>query len=116
MEAKRLLPSLLAELYQAEHSVCRHTMREADRLGPIPPASAMRVIGAHANLAVDEIEALLRERHVSLRTFGGVVGDAISFVRELVFDRVVDLERSYRGTLLGVRHGIDLVRLLRTAA
>jgi hypothetical protein len=116
MSPKRLVPSLLVELHQAEHSTCRHAMREANRLGSIPPAAAMRVIGAHANLVIDELEAFARQRDVSLSALGSVLGDTFSLVRDFFVDRVIDVERSYRGTLLGVRHGIDLVRLLRTAA
>ena len=37
-------------------------------------------------------------------------------MRHFVVDRFVDVEQSYRGTLLGMRHGLDLVRLLREVA
>jgi len=47
---------------------------------------------------------------------GAMVGRIFSELRDKVADRVIDSERSYRGTLLGARHGIDLVRLILFAA
>lgn len=41
------------------------------------------------------------------------VGQIFSTLRHLVFDRMIDVERSYRGTLLGFHHGIATARLLR---
>jgi hypothetical protein len=39
-----------------------------------------------------------------------------SSIREAVADRLVDHERSYRGTLLGLRHGVDCVKMIRHVA
>jgi hypothetical protein len=44
------------------------------------------------------------------------VGEMFSTLRRAVLDRLIDAERSYRGTLLGVDHGIDVVRMLRAVA
>jgi hypothetical protein len=44
------------------------------------------------------------------------VGEMFSTLRNLLFDRMIDTERSYRGTLLGFRHGVDVTRLLREVA
>jgi len=116
MKTERLLPSLLVELHQAEHATCRHAMREADRLGPIPPAAALRVVATHASGALDHLPGLAEERGVPLTTFSSVVGDAFSYLREVAADHLADLESSYRATILDCRRGIDLVHLLRTAA
>lgn len=43
---------------------------------------------------------------------GSMVGAMFSSLRQQVIDRVIDGERSYRGTLLGLRHGTDLVKLV----
>src|SRR5690606_31328766 len=43
-------------------------------------------------------------------------GELFSLLRNLVFDRILDVERSYRGTLLGFHHGIGVARLLRSVA
>jgi len=44
---------------------------------------------------------------------GRKVGELFSALRTLVFDRLIDVERSYRGTLLGFHHGLAVARLLR---
>jgi len=44
---------------------------------------------------------------------GRTVGQMFSTLRHWVFDRLIDVERSYRGTLLGFHHGIATARLLR---
>lgn len=47
---------------------------------------------------------------------GRSVGELFSTLRDLIFDRVIDAERSYRGTLLGFHHGVAVARLLREVA
>lgn len=116
MKSPRLLPSLMTELFQTERSAYRHPIREAKRLGDVPAARAMRAVTAHANEVLDELPRLARERGMEIATAGTIIGETFSNVRHFFADRFVDLERSYRGTLLGMRHGIDLVRLLRAAA
>ncbi|HSN25392.1 MAG TPA: hypothetical protein VLT45_03880 [Kofleriaceae bacterium] len=37
-------------------------------------------------------------------------------MRQLVTDRIQDPERAYRGALLDLRHGLDVVRVLRDVA
>jgi hypothetical protein len=44
------------------------------------------------------------------------IGALFSSVRERVADHLIDAERSYRGTLIGIRHGVDLVKMLRHVA
>ena len=116
MTAPRLLPSLMTELFQTERSAYRHPIREAKRLGDVPPAIALRAVAAHANEVLDELPELARARGLTLAKLGTVIGETFSDVRHFFADRLIDRERSYRGTLLGMRHGIDLVKLLRAAA
>jgi hypothetical protein len=116
MERPRLLPSLMTELFQTERSAYRHPIREAKRLGDVPPAIALRAVAAHANEVLDELPELARARGLTVSGVGTVIGETFSDVRQFFADRMIDRERSYRGTLLGMRHGIDLVRLVRAAA
>jgi hypothetical protein len=47
---------------------------------------------------------------------GRAVGQMFSVLRHYLFDRLVDVERSYRGTLLGFHHGLAVARLMRDVA
>lgn len=106
----------MTELFQTERSAYRHPIREAKRLGDVPPAIALRAVAAHANEVLDELPELARARGVAAARVGTIIGETFSDVRHFFADRIIDRERSYRGTLLGMRHGIDLVRLVRAAA
>lgn len=106
----------MTELFQTERSAYRHPIREAARLGDVPPAIALRAVAAHANEVLDELPELARARGFTIAGVGAVIGEVFSDVRHFFADRLIDRERSYRGTLLGMRHGIDLVRLLRASA
>jgi hypothetical protein len=110
-ELRRLRNKLCRELVQSEHSAIVHCAREAKRLGDVPPAHALRALSEHAEQLRPTLEPLLgftRGKHVA-----DLVGEMFSLLRHGVFDRLLDTERSYRGTLLGLKHGVDAVRLLR---
>lgn len=47
---------------------------------------------------------------------GRAFGQLFSVLRHYVFDRLIDVERSYRGTLLGFHHGLSVTRLLHDVA
>jgi hypothetical protein len=47
---------------------------------------------------------------------GALVGAALSELRDKLSDPLIHSERSYRGTLLGTRHGLDLVKMIAFAA
>lgn len=113
---RRLLHTLFIELFQTEQSADVHSRREADRLGETPPAMALRAVADHAKASLVEITELAKRRGFSDTRGGKVVGSLFSNVRDLLVDRLVDRERSYRGTLLGMRHGLDLVRSTAFAA
>jgi len=113
---RQLLHTLFIELFQTEQSADVHSRREADRLGETPPAVALRAVADHAKASLVEITELAKRRGFSDTRGGKVVGSLFSNVRDLLVDRLVDRERSYRGTLLGMRHGLDLVRSTAFAA
>jgi hypothetical protein len=111
----KLHAKLCRELAQSEHSARMHCLREARRLGDTPPARALRTIAAHAEAMQPRLEVVMRRGGPGLR-LGRAVGALFSALRHAVFDRMVDTERSYRGTLLGLHHGVDVMRLLRAVA
>ncbi len=104
------------EFAQSEQSATVHTVREAKRLGDVPPAHAMLAISEHARSMRKRFEVVAKERPTLGLAVGRVVGAAFSLLRHAVFDRMIDVERSYRGTMLGARHGTDVARLLREVA
>jgi hypothetical protein len=113
-ERRRLLDKLLRELVRAENHAVDHAPREAKRLGETPPVVALRAVAVHA--------ARMRPRllHVldghALPSSSGALATTFTTLRQLVADRVYDAERAYRSALLELRHGIDIVRVLRDVA
>lgn len=112
-DLQKLHTKLCRELAQSEYSATVHTWREANRLGDSPPAEALRAISEHARDQRPRFEALMAREQAAGIKVGHTVGEIFSTVRHVLFDRLIDSERSYRGTLLGLRHGVDVVRLLR---
>ena len=111
-----LLRKLFRELTQTERSASRHGRREAGRYGSEPPAQALHAVAEHADRAQREIADLARRCDLGGNSVGALVGESLSLMRDLIVDQLVDAERSYRGTLLGIRHGTDLVDLIRRVA
>lgn len=111
-----LLQSLVTELCQSERSALKHPRREADRLGHAPPAQALRAVCEHAERAGGDLDRAIRASGLSVSRLGVMVGSLFSFVRQTVGDRLIEQERSYRGTLLGFRHGVDLVKMIQRVA
>lgn len=103
------------ELAQSEHDAIVHCAREARRYGGQPPSQAMRAIAEHARAMRPRLAPLWRAQPAGVR-LGRAVGELFSLTRHLVLDWLIDAERSYRGTLLGLRHGLDCARLLREVA
>jgi hypothetical protein len=107
-----LLQNLTHEVFQTETSAAHHCRREADRHGDAPPARALLAVAEHADAALRAFRALAEREDLPPPTAGSALGEAFSSAREYLGDRLTDAERSYRGTLLGVRHGLDVVRML----
>ena len=116
-ELERLERKLCRELSQSEHSAIAQPRREARRLGDTPPGDALRAIAAHAQAMRPRLDALLVRRATRRGVrLGALVGEIFSLARHVLGDRVIDTERSYRGTLLGLDHGADIVRMLSAIA
>jgi len=113
---RTLLNNLSRELFQTETSAARHCAREADRLENTPPAVALRGVVTHAQLVLAELPALAERNGMVVSKGGIATGELFSQLRDKLADLLIDSERSYRGTLLGCRHGLDVVRLLRQLA
>jgi hypothetical protein len=111
-----LLGRLFVELFQTETSAVEHPRVESERLGDTPPGRAMRAVSAHAARTLPELRRLATAEGYGTRSLGSFIGDAFTLARRLAFDRMLDREKSYRGTLIGMYHGVDVVRLVRAAA
>jgi hypothetical protein len=111
-----LVRSLMPEVFQAERAASRHARIEAHRLGPVPPGDALRAVAEHADGALTELGGLSETLQLPGRLAGQTVGAAFSVLRDGIGDHLLDPSRSYRGTLLGVHHGIDAVWLLHATA
>ena len=116
MQENPIVTRAWGELFQTERSAERHSNVEADRLGDGPPAAALRAVSAHATRALGSLEVLARARNHEAAASGRAVGDFFSGMRRKLADLTLTQEVSYRGTLLGMRHGIDLVTLVHHAS
>ena len=113
-DLRRLKEKLCRELSQSEQSAIVQCRREARRLGDIPPARALLAISEHAARNRPRLDSLIEGRRATVRgvELGKLVGTLFSTLRHYLFDRLIDTERSYRGTLLGLDHGVDIVHML----
>lgn len=116
MKENPIVDRAWGELFQTERSAERHGQVEAERLGDAPPAAPLLLVSAHATNALAELDALARARGHEAAKAGEGVGQFFSEVRQKIADLALTREMSYRGTLLGIRHGIDLVALVHHAA
>jgi hypothetical protein len=113
---RELLHRLARELFQTETSAVWHCAREAERLTHAEPAAPLRELARHADEVLQRLPDLARSEGLPTSRGGNIVGAAFSQLRDKMADKVLDRERSYRGTILGVRHGVDVVRLLGAVA
>ena len=107
------LANLVRELFQTEQSAKVHPILEAERLGDVPPARVLREIAEHAAAALAELPPLVTRHDLPVSEGGKTVGKAFSAIRDNFADLLLSAEKSYRGTLLGMRHGVDLVELVQ---
>jgi hypothetical protein len=112
----KLRDKLCRELAQSEHDAVIQVLREARRLGTTPPAEKLRAVAAHAEHLRPQFDALVESRQPVGARVGRIVGEIFSGIRFMIADRVLSTERSYRATILGLRHGLDCARLLRDVA
>lgn len=111
-----LLSNLTRELFQTEVSASRHCRREARRNPGTGPAIALTSVAQHADRALIELTELARREDLPVSKLGSILGETFSQLRDKVFDHMLDAERSYRATLLGIRHGIDVVHMFGSTA
>ena len=114
--ARAYLHSLARELFQTETSAARHCRREAERLGDTGPARALLAVADHADAVLKELPAIAERNDMPVSKGGRMTGALFSQLRDKMFDMLIDSDRSYRGTLLGCRHGLDVVRTLQQLA
>jgi hypothetical protein len=110
------LATLVRELFQTERSARSHPIVEADRLGDVPPAQVLRSVAAHASEALEQLPPLVARLDLPVSEGGKTIGAAFSSIRDHLLDMLLSVEKSYRGTLLGMRHGVDLVELVHYTA
>jgi hypothetical protein len=115
-QGRALLRRLGRELFQTETSARMHCRREAERLGDVPPAAPLRAAASHADEALKSLSQRSVRRDLPLSIAGAMVGLVFSVGRDLVVDRFFTSEQSYRGTVLGMRHGVDLVKMMNQLA
>jgi len=107
----QLLRSLTRELFQTETSANLHCKREAERFKGTSAEATFLAISRHAQDVLSALPHLTGPRGLPVSAGGAAVGAMFSEARYLLFDRLIRRERSYRGTLLGVRHGVDVMHL-----
>jgi len=115
-EQRELLDTLFVELFQTERSAIAHPEREGERYGSTPPGQALLAIATHAKAEFPKLEQLSLSDDHRMAKVGAVAGELFSTVRDAVVDRMISVEKSYRGTLIGLHHGLDLVALVRYLA
>jgi hypothetical protein len=115
-EYQALLRNLAHEVFQTETSASKHSRREAERYKDTPVEQALLAVAHHADAALSEFKSLAEQESLPTSVAGGMLGEAFSLVRDFLADRTIEAERSYRGTLLGIRHGIDVVHMVEHVA
>jgi hypothetical protein len=113
-DRRRLLDKLLRELVRSEAQAIEHAPREAKRIGETPPVQVLRDVATHALSMRPRFNHVL-EGHALITARGGISA-TLSTLRHLVTDRIHDAERAYRAALLDLRHGLDVVRVMREVA
>lgn len=115
-DAVLLFRGLWQELFQTETSASVHCRREASRLEGAPPAHALVAVARHADSVLPALRKLTEQYDLPHGRAGSATGQLFSSVRERLTDTLMRSERSYRATLLGTRHGLDVMRMAMHAA
>jgi hypothetical protein len=113
-ERRRLMDKLIREIFRAEVQATEHAPREAKRIGETPPVQALRDVGDHAAAMRPRFAQVIERHDVAITRTG--IGATLASLRHLVVDRVIDPERAFRTAVLDLRHGLDVVKLLRELA
>ncbi len=110
-ERRRLLDKLIREIGRSETQAIDHPARETRRMGDVPPVLALQEVANHATAMRVRFDKVLRANEIPIPRSG--LGATLASLRHLVVDRVVDAERSFRTSLLDLRYGLEVVKLLR---
>jgi hypothetical protein len=111
---QQLLGGLLGELARAERSAIRRLRKQAHRVGDGEPYSETMLRAArHAERSLPEFERSCRGWRQRART---TLEQVLATLREGLADLLVNHERSYRATLLGLRSEIDCAVLTQAVA
>jgi hypothetical protein len=111
---QQLLGGLLGELARAERSAIRRLRKQAHRVGDGEPfAETMLRAARHAERSRAEFERSVRGWKQRARI---ALGQVLATLREGLADLLVNHERSYRATLLGLRSAIDCAVLTQAVA
>jgi hypothetical protein len=116
LQAVRMLRRLCRQVIQSETAVRRRCHHEAERLRRLPPAVALRATAVHAEEALKSMPGRGRAEHVPVSIADTLAGTVRSTVQGAIVSRLISSEQAYRDTLLGLRQGVDLVRMLRELA
>lgn len=110
---RRLLDKLVREIVRCEAHALDHAPREERRIGQAPPVLVLRAIGDHAQAMRPRLQLALEAYALDATPR---FGSRMTTLRARVVDRMIDAERAFRGALLDLRHGVDVVRVLRDVA
>jgi hypothetical protein len=110
-ESRRLLEKLIREIIRSETQAIDHPARETRRIGEAPPVIALAEVAAHATMMRARFLEVLHSNEIAVHK--GSLGATLATLRHLVIDRVIDAEHSFRTALLDLRHGVDVVKLMR---
>jgi hypothetical protein len=114
-ERRRFLRQIVREISRAELTAIEHAAKESRRLGEdAPPAAALRAVAAHAEAMQLRFAPIVAGYDVE--SARGSLGATLATLRDRIVDRIVQGERAYRIAMLDLRHGLEIVRLLRDAA
>jgi hypothetical protein len=115
-ETRRLLLKLIRETARSEAQALEHPAREVKRIGPMPPIDALQGVADHVTLMQPRFAMVLDGHGLETQHARGGIAATFASLRHLVVDRVTDPERAYRTALLDLRHGLEVVKLLRENA
>lgn len=113
---RKLLHKLGRELFQRESTLRVRCRKQAERLGDAPPAGPLRASATHADEALKSMTKNTSRRELPMHVARTIVSLAGSALRELVSERFESVEHAYRDTLLQMKRGVDLVRMMNQLA
>ncbi len=111
-----LLHRLIRETIRSEALALEYPAREARRIGPMPPIEALQAVADHAMLMQGRFTMVIEGHEVDRQLSPGRISATLGSLRHLIVDRTVDPESAYRAALLDLRHGMEVVKLLRELA